>query len=83
VFLLGEPGVMRETTANSLAADRRGPRQDDQTVKTKLPAGNRLRILNLSLGPTRARCLRNRPLAQPGTYQRLRKGGLDIPATPA
>ena len=35
-FELGEPGVVDGTTANSLAADRRGPRQDDQAVKTKL-----------------------------------------------
>ena len=34
-FELGEPGVADGTTANSLAADCRGPRQDDQTVKTK------------------------------------------------
>ena len=27
--------MLDRTTANSLAADRRGPRQDDQTVKTK------------------------------------------------
>jgi len=54
-FELGEPGVVDRTTANSLAADRRGSLQDDQIVKTKLPAGNCLRILDQGLGPTRAR----------------------------
>jgi hypothetical protein len=54
-FELVEPGVVDWTTANSLAADRRGPLQDDQTVKTKLPAGSCLRILDQGLGPTRAR----------------------------
>jgi hypothetical protein len=34
-----EPGVMDKATANSLAADRRGPPQDDQAVKAKLRTG--------------------------------------------
>ena len=54
-FELGEPGVAEGTTANSLAADRRGPRQGDQAAKTKLLAGSCLRILDQSLGLTRAR----------------------------
>ena len=54
-FELAKPGVADRATANSLAADRRGPRQDDQIVKTKLPAGNCLRMLDQGLGPTRAR----------------------------
>ena len=51
-FELGEPGVADGTTANSLAADCRGPRQDDQTVKTKPLTRSRLRILDQGLGPT-------------------------------
>ena len=34
-FEFGEPDVMDLTTANSLATDHHGPRQDDQVVKTK------------------------------------------------
>ena len=51
-FELGEPGVADGTTANSLAADCRGPRQDDQAVKTKPLTRSRLRILDQGLGPT-------------------------------
>ena len=53
-FELGESGVADGTTANSLAADRRGPRQDDQVVKTKPLMRSCLRILDQRLGPTRA-----------------------------
>ena len=65
-FELGKSGVVYGTTANSLAANRRGPRQDDQIVKTKPPAGNCVRILDQGLGPTRACSRRNRPLERPG-----------------
>ena len=51
-FELGEPGVADGTTANSLAADCRGPRQDDQAVKTKPLTRSCSRILDQSLGPT-------------------------------
>ena len=34
-FELGEPGVVEGTTANSVAAGCRGPRQDGQVAKTK------------------------------------------------
>jgi hypothetical protein len=54
-FELGEPGVGDGATTNSLAADRRGPRQGDQIVKTKLLARSCSRILDQGLGPTRAR----------------------------
>ena len=37
-FEFGKSGPVEWTTANSLAADRRGPLQDDRVVKTKLPA---------------------------------------------
>ena len=43
-FELGEPDVADGTTANSLAAGCRGPRQDDQTVRTKPLTPTRLRI---------------------------------------
>jgi hypothetical protein len=51
-FELGESGVVAGATANSLAADRHGPRQDGQIAETKLPAGNCSRILDQSLGST-------------------------------
>ena len=51
-FELCEPGVVVGTTANSLAADCRGPRQDDQAVKTKPLTRSCSRILDQSLGPT-------------------------------
>ena len=73
-FELGEPGVVDGATANSLAADRRGPRQDDQAVKTKLLTGSCLRILDQGLGPTRARSSRNRPLEPLCTMARLAQG---------
>ncbi len=38
----------------------------DQIVKTKPPAGSCSRFLDQSLGPTRARSSRNRPLERPG-----------------
>ena len=54
-FELGEPGVVDGTTANSLAAGCRGPRQDGQVAKTKPLTRSCLRILDQGLGPTRAR----------------------------
>jgi len=68
-----------EATANSLAADRHGPRQDDQIVKTKPLKRSRLRILDQSLEP-REPALRgtgrlNSPARSPGFL----KGGLDNP----
>ena len=73
-------GVVDGATANSLAADRRGPRQDDQAVKTKLLTGSCSRILDQGLGSTRARASRNRPLEPLCTRLGWLKGGLDIPA---
>jgi hypothetical protein len=57
-----------------LAADRRGPRQDDQIVKTKPPAGSCSRMLDQSLGRARARCSRNRPLEPLCSIARLAQG---------
>jgi hypothetical protein len=74
-------GMVDRATANSLAADRRGPRQDDQAVKTKLLTGSCLWILDQGLGPTRACCSRNRPVESLCTWRSALKGGLDIPAT--
>jgi hypothetical protein len=79
VLELAEPGAADGTTANSLAADHHGPQQDGQAGRSKFLTRNCLRILVQGLGPSRARCLRNRPLAQPRTGQGSRKGGLDIP----
>jgi hypothetical protein len=79
VLELGEPGVADGTTANSLATDRCGPPQDGQAGRSKLLARSCLRILVQDLGPSRARCSRNRPLAQLRTWQGARKGVLDIP----
>jgi len=81
-FLLREPSVGDGTTANSLAADRRGPRQGGQVVKTKPLARSCLRVLDQSLGPTRARASRNRPLEQksPARSPGWLKGGLDFPS---
>ena len=83
-FKLGEPGVVDGTTANSLAASYRGPRQDGQVAKTKFLARNCLRILDQGLGPTRAHSRTNRPLEKsPARWPGLLKGGLDIPSTHA
>ena len=48
-FVLREPGVRDGTTANSLAADRRGRPPDDRTAKTKLLTGSCWRILDQGL----------------------------------
>ena len=54
--------------------------QDDQTATTKPPAGSCSRILDQSLGSTRARSSRNRPLESPSTMAGLvLEGGLDDP----
>jgi hypothetical protein len=79
VLELAEPGAADGTTANSLAADYHGPQQDGQPGRSKPLTRSCLRILAQGLGPSRARCLRNRPLAQPRTGQGSHKGGLDIP----
>ena len=54
-FEFGELGVVDGTTANSLATDHHGPRQGDQVVKAKPLTRSCLRVLDQSLGPTRAR----------------------------
>ena len=61
LFKLGEPGVVDGTTANSLVASYRGPRQDGQVAKTNPGAPGCLRILNQSLG--HASPLTNEPAA--------------------
>jgi hypothetical protein len=74
-FELGEPGVVDGTTAYSLAASDRGPRQDGQVAKTKFLARNCLRILDQGLGPTRAHLRTNRQLEKkPGTLAGLAQG---------
>jgi hypothetical protein len=59
--------VLVRSTANSLRRTAAGHKQDDQTAKTKPPAGGCSRILDQSLGSTRARSSRNRTLQQAGT----------------
>ena len=61
-FALVESGVVDRATANSSPRTATGHKQDDQTAKTKPPAGSCSRILDQSLGSTRARSSRNRPL---------------------
>ena len=62
VFALVEFGVVDRATANSSPRTATGHKQDDQTAKTKPPAGSCSRFLDQSLGSTRARSSRNRPL---------------------
>ncbi len=64
----------------SLPADRRGPRQYNQAVKTKLFTGSCLRILDQGVGPTRARWSRNRPLEPLCTRARLALGWAGHPS---
>ena len=61
-FALVESGVVDRATANSSPRTATGHKQDDRTAKTKPPAGSCSRILDQSLGSTRARSSRNRPL---------------------
>ena len=61
-FVLVESGVVDRATANSSLRTAAGHKQDDQTAKSKPPAGSCSRILDQSLGSTRARSSRNRPL---------------------
>ena len=61
-FALVESGVVDRATANSPPWTAAGHKQDDQTVKTKPPTGSCSRILDQSLGPTRARSSGNRQL---------------------
>jgi hypothetical protein len=73
--------VLDRATANSLAADHRGPQQDGQAVKTKLFTGSCLRGLDQGLGSTRARCSRNRPLEPLCTMARLAQGWAGHPCS--
>ena len=61
-FVLVELGVVDRATANSAPRTATGHKQDDQTAKTKPPAGSCSRILDQSLGSTRVRSSGNRPL---------------------
>ena len=61
-FALVESGVVDRATANSSPRTATGHKQDDQTAKSKPPARSCSRILDQSLGSTRARSSRNRPL---------------------
>ena len=61
-LLLREPSVEDGTTANSLAADCRGPQQDGQVAKTNPGAPGCLRILDRRL-PANASPLTIEPAA--------------------
>ena len=61
-FALVESGVVARATANSTLPTATGHKQDDQAAETKPPTGSCSRILDQSLGPTRARSSRNWPL---------------------
>ena len=82
-FELGEPGVADGTTADSLATGCRGPRQDDQAVKTKPRTRSGLRILDQRLGPTSP--LFKEPAAGTARHDRRacsRVGWTSLPLTP-
>src|SRR6516162_1221295 len=83
-FALVESGVVDRATANSSLPTATGHKQGDQAAKTKPPAGSRSRILDQSLGPTRARSSRNRPLESPSTMAGFARGwaGRSPPVTP-
>jgi hypothetical protein len=84
-FLIREPGVVGRATVDSLAADRRGPRQDGRVAKTKLRTRSCWRILDQSLGPSRARSARNRPLERTARHDcraGSRVGWTSRPLTP-
>ena len=60
--MLVESGVVVRATTNSSLRTATGHKQDDQAAKTKPPSGSCSRILDQSLGSTRVRSSRNRPL---------------------
>ena len=68
-FELVESSVVDKVTANSSPRTAAGHKQDDQIVKTKPLMRSCLRVLDQSLGSTRARSSRNRPLEQPCTMR--------------
>ena len=54
IFELDELGMRDGATANSSPQTATGHKQDDQIVKTKPPAGSCSRVLDQSMGSTRA-----------------------------
>ena len=73
-FALVKFGVMDRATANSSLPTATGHKQGDQAAETKPPTGSCSWILDQSLGPTRARSSRNRPLDRPSTMAGLARG---------
>ena len=61
-FALVESDVVGRATANSSLRTITGHKQDDQTAKSKRPAGSCSQILDQSLEPTRVLSSRNLPL---------------------
>jgi hypothetical protein len=78
-FELVESGVVDRATAYSSPQTATDHKQDDKAAKTKPSAGSCSRILDQSLGSTRARTSRNRPLECPSTTAGPLEGGLDVP----
>ena len=82
-FEFGETGVVDWATANSLAADRRGPPQDDQAVKTKLLTGAACGFWIRAWGQREPAFQGTGRLSRSAQWLGGLKGGLDIPATHA
>ncbi len=84
-FALLESGVRDGATAKTLPRTAASHKQGDQAAKTKPPSRSCSRILDQSLGPTRARCSRNRLLELPSTMAGLARGwaGRSPPLTPS
>ena len=61
-FVFLDSGVVDRATANSPPRTTADHKQDDQTVKSEPPAGSCSRVLDQSLGSTRAHSSGNRPL---------------------
>ena len=75
-------GVVDGATANSLAADRHGPRQDDQAVKTKPLTAELLADSGSGPGANASPLLQGTGrLNRSARWLGWLKGGLDIPAT--
>ena len=79
-----QSGVMDRATANTSPRTSSDHKQDDQTVKSKSPAGSCSQGLDQCLGSTRAHSSRNRPLEWPSTMAGLLRGwtGRSPPLTP-
>ena len=78
-FELVESGVVHRATANSSPRTATGHKQDDQTAKTKPPAGSCSRILDQSLEPREPALQGTGRSNAPARSLDLLEGGLDVP----